>query len=66
MKDLVEDLQRMLNDNQYMNVHPILSAAANEIINLRAQLDAERMYPTLQRNAEPLILKVKYPYKELK
>ena len=38
MRDIVEEVQWMLNDNKYMNVHSVLSALANEIVGLRAEV----------------------------
>jgi hypothetical protein len=38
-RDLVFDVQWLLNDNKYMNVHAILSALANEIVGLRAEVE---------------------------
>lgn len=39
MRDPIEEVQRLLNDNKYMNVHAILSVLANEIVGLRAEVD---------------------------
>ena len=47
MRDIVEDLQKALNDSRYMNAHHLLSNAANEIVRLRCELETVRRYPSL-------------------
>jgi hypothetical protein len=38
MRDILEDVQRLLNDNKYMSTHAILSQLANEIVQLRCEI----------------------------
>ena len=48
MRDLVEDVQLMLNDNRYMNAHSVLSGLMNEIVGLRAEIKTlEQDYKSL-------------------
>lgn len=49
MRDIVDDLQTVLNDSKHMASHPLISAAANEIVKLRCELEVVKKYPNLNR-----------------
>lgn len=55
MRDILEDAQKMLNDNRFMDSHVIISALSNEIVKLRCdneQLRTENFYLQLERKVK--------------
>lgn len=61
-RDIVEEALRYLNENKYMSCHAIISAMANEIVGLRADLATEKlnncalksMLPTHNSEGKPI------------
>ena len=49
MRDILADVEVHLNNNDNMKSHALVSALANEIVKLRAELETAKKYPTIHR-----------------
>ncbi len=50
MRDILDEVELHLNDNSHMKSHALVSALANEIVKLRAELETAKKYPTVYKN----------------